>query len=55
MTLGSTQPLTEISTRDVFWGQRRPVSRADNLPTLCADCLILGASSFWSRMGLRSV
>jgi hypothetical protein len=31
MALGSTQPLTEMSTRNVSWGQRRPVLRADNL------------------------
>jgi len=33
MFLGSTQPLTEISTRNIFWEQRRPVRRADNLTT----------------------
>jgi hypothetical protein len=31
MTLGLTQPLTKMSTRDVSWGSRRPVCRADNL------------------------
>jgi len=25
MALGSTQPLTEMSTRCISWGQRRPV------------------------------
>jgi len=29
MALGSTQPLTEISTNNISWGLRRPVSRAD--------------------------
>ena len=29
--LGSTQPL-KISIRDFFWGQRRPVRIADDLP-----------------------
>jgi hypothetical protein len=33
MAPGSTQPLTEMSTRDVSWGQKRPVRRADNLTT----------------------
>ena len=32
MALGSTQPVTEISTRSTSWGQRRPVRKADNLP-----------------------
>ena len=31
MVLGSTQPLTEMSTRNLSWGLRRPVRRADNL------------------------
>jgi hypothetical protein len=33
MALGSNQPLTEMSTRDVSWGLRRPVRTADNLTT----------------------
>jgi hypothetical protein len=33
MALGLTQPLTEMSTRNISWGQRRPVRRADNLTT----------------------
>jgi len=31
MALGLTLPLTEMSTRNVSWGQRQPVRRADNL------------------------
>jgi len=31
MALGSTQPLTEISTRNISWGYRRPVRRAAKL------------------------
>lgn len=30
--LGSTQSLTEISTRGVSWKERRSVRRAENLP-----------------------
>jgi len=30
MALGSTQSLTEMSTRSISWGQRRPVRKADN-------------------------
>jgi len=33
IALGLTQPLTEISTRNISWGQRRPMSKADNLTT----------------------
>jgi len=35
LLLRSTQPLTEMSTRDISWGggERRPVPRADNLIT----------------------
>jgi len=33
MALGSTLPLTEMSTRDIFWGWRRSVLRADNITT----------------------
>jgi len=36
MALGSTQPLTEMSTRSISWGQRRPVHKADKLPPSCA-------------------
>jgi len=33
MALGSTQPLTVMGTRGIFWGLRRRVRRADNLTT----------------------
>jgi hypothetical protein len=33
MALGSTQPLTEMSTRNISWEWRQPVCRADNLST----------------------
>ena len=36
MALGLTQPLTEMSTRSISWGQRRPVRLAKNLPPSCA-------------------
>jgi len=29
--LGSAQPLTEMSTRNILWGSRRPVIRADTI------------------------
>ena len=33
LALGSTQPLTEMSTGNISWGLRRPVRGADNLTT----------------------
>jgi hypothetical protein len=33
MALGSTQPVTGVSTRDISWDYRRPVHRNDNSAT----------------------
>ena len=53
VALGSTQPLTEMSTRNISWGLRRPVRRADNLTTfMCWLSWNLGASTFWNLQGL---
>jgi hypothetical protein len=53
MALGSTQPLTEMSTSNISWGQRRPVRRADNLATfMCRLSSNLGASDTWNPQGL---
>jgi hypothetical protein len=35
LALASTQPLTEMSTRNLPGGKGRPVSKADNLTTIC--------------------
>jgi hypothetical protein len=35
ITLGSTQPLTEMSTRNLPVGKKRPARRADNLAAIC--------------------
>jgi hypothetical protein len=35
MALGSTQPLTEISTRNLPGGKERPAPRADNPAAIC--------------------
>jgi hypothetical protein len=51
--LGLTQPLTEMRTRNLSWGCRRPVHRADNLTTfMCRLSWNLGASTFWNPQGL---
>jgi hypothetical protein len=34
MDLGSTQPLTEMSTRNFSGGKKRPAHRADNLAAI---------------------
>ena len=53
MVLGLTQPLTEMSTRNISWGKRRPVRRADNLTTfMCRLSWNLGASPSWKPQGL---
>jgi hypothetical protein len=55
MALGSTQPLREISTRNVSWGggQMRPVRTSDNLTTFMHRLSTnLGASTFWNPQGL---
>ena len=35
MALGSTQPLVKMSTRNISWGQRRPVREADLTTFMC--------------------
>jgi hypothetical protein len=35
MTLGSNQPLTEMSTRNLPEGKGRPERKADNLTAIC--------------------
>jgi hypothetical protein len=35
MALGSTQPLTEMSTRNLPGGKGRPARKADNLTAVC--------------------
>jgi hypothetical protein len=35
MALESTQPLTEMSTRNISGGKGRPTLKADNLTAIC--------------------
>ena len=45
--------LTEMSTRNISLGWRRPVSRADNRTTfMCQLSWNLAASTFWNSLGL---
>jgi hypothetical protein len=53
MTLGSTQPLTELSIRNISWGKGGRCLMLTTLPLSCADCLkSLGASTSWNPQGL---
>jgi hypothetical protein len=55
MALGSTQPLTEMSTKNTSWGGggRWPVRRADNLTTfMYRMSWNVGASNSWNSQGL---
>jgi len=53
MALGLTQPLIEMSARNISWGYRRPVRRADNLTTfMCRLSWNLGTSPSWNPQGL---
>jgi hypothetical protein len=53
MALGLTQPLTEMSTRNISRGKRQLVRRADNLTAfMCRLFWNLGASTSWNPQGL---
>jgi hypothetical protein len=53
MALGSTQPLTEMSTSGIFRGVKTADAWADNLTTfMCWLSWNLGASTFWEWQGL---
>ena len=53
MTLGSTQPLTEMSTRKISCGVRAARLMADNVSTLmCRLTWSPGASTSWNALGL---
>jgi hypothetical protein len=55
MALGSTQPLTEMSTRNIPGGEGRPARIADNLTAICEPIVYknVGASTSHSPMGLH--
>jgi hypothetical protein len=51
MALMSTQPLTEMSTRNLPGGKRRPAVRADKLTTICVPIVW----KMWEPRSLTSV
>jgi hypothetical protein len=55
MALGSTQPLTEISIRNLPGSKGRPARKADNLTAICEPIVYknVGASTSHSPMGLH--
>jgi len=52
MALGLTQPLTEMSTRNISWGGKggRCV-KLTTLPPSCADCLKIGSLNLLEASG----
>jgi hypothetical protein len=55
MALGLTQPLTEMSTRNLPEGKGRPAREADNLTDICEPIVYVGASMSHNPMGLRGL
>jgi hypothetical protein len=51
MALGSTQPLTEMSTRNLPGGKGRPADRADNL-TAVSEPIVLDKT--WKPQHLKT-
>jgi hypothetical protein len=52
MALGSIQPLTEMSTRNLPGGKERPACMTDNLTAICEPIFLnVGASTCHNPMG----
>ena len=51
MALGLTQPLTDVRTRRISWGQRRPARKVDNLPPSCTVVTKSGNLNFLEPSG----
>jgi len=51
MTLGSTQPLTEMSTRNISWGKGGRCLRLTTLPPSCAVVMKCGNLNFLEPSG----
>jgi hypothetical protein len=54
MTLGSTQPLTEMRTRNLPGGIGRPSRKADNFTAIC-ELVDVGASTSHNPMSLHGL
>jgi hypothetical protein len=57
MSLGSTQPLTEISTRNLPRCKERPAFKVDNVTAICEPIVWknIGASTSHNAMGLHGL
>jgi hypothetical protein len=57
MVLGSTQPLTEMSNRNLPGGNGRPARKADNLTAICEPIVNknVGASTSHNPTGLHGL
>jgi hypothetical protein len=57
MALESTQPLTEMSIRNLPGGKGRPAPVADYLTAICKPIVLenVGASTFHNPVGLHSL
>ena len=51
MALGSTQPLTEMSTRSIYWGKSGRCERLTILPPSCAVVMKSGNFNFMAPSG----
>jgi len=51
MALGSTQPLTEMSTRSIYWGKGGRCVRLTTLPLSCAVVTKSGNLNFLEPFG----
>jgi len=56
MTLGSTQPLLKMSTRNIHGGKGGRCVRLTTSPTLCAECHeiweLKPSGTLWATLGL---
>jgi hypothetical protein len=53
MALESTQPLTEMSTRNIPWGKGQPARKADTLTVICVENVTASTSPI--PMGLHGL
>jgi hypothetical protein len=54
MALASTQPLTEMSTRNLPGGKGRPAGKTDNITAIC-EPIVLKIWEPYNRMGLHGL
>jgi hypothetical protein len=56
VVLGSTQPLTEMSTRNLPGGKGRPARKTDNITAICEPIVYdMEASTSHNPMGLHDL